>query len=563
MAATSSPARESQDIQAIPDWWRQSVVYQIYPRSFADADSNGIGDLQGIASRVPYLVSLGVDAVWLSPFYPSALADGGYDVDDYRDVHPEIGSLDDFDSMVRELHDAGIRVIVDIVPNHTSSRHEWFREALVSPKGSAARERYVFRDGTGPGGEQPPSDWESVFGGSAWEPAGDGQWYLHLFAKEQPDLNWDHPGVRADFRQTLRFWADRGVDGFRVDVAHGLSKNLDQPFVPQGQLAQSEQVLDGSHPFWDRDEVHQIYAEWRSIFNEYSPPRTAVAEVWVHSSLRARYASRDGLGQAFNFDLVLADFDPAEFRRIIVENLELAAVTGSSPTWVLSNHDVVRHATRYGLPRTAEGAPQNWEWLRSNGTAPVLDKIKGLRRARAATLLMLALPGSAYLFQGEELGLHEVADFPDAARQDPMFFRSDGAEKGRDGCRVPLPWTSHGPPLGFGGASAHLPQPRWFSQLSVERQAHDPGSTLILYRQALQLRRCLQGSETLEWLPAENAVVGFVRANGWQSITNFSDHAVELPDGDVLLSSRPLTAGRIPADTTVWLASGSHTAPRR
>ncbi|MCU1515647.1 MAG: alpha-amylase [Pseudarthrobacter sp.] len=562
MATSSSPARESQEIQAIPDWWRQSVVYQIYPRSFADADGNGIGDLRGIISRIPYLVSLGVDAVWLSPFYPSALADGGYDVDDYRDVHPEIGSLEDFDSMVRELHNAGIRVMVDIVPNHTSSRHEWFREALVSPKGSAARERYVFRDGTGPCGKQPPSDWESVFGGSAWEPAGDGQWYLHLFAKEQPDLNWDHPEVRADFRQTLRFWADRGVDGFRVDVAHGLSKKLDQPFVPQGQLVQSEHVLDGSHPFWDRDEVHQIYAEWRSIFNEYSPPRTAVAEVWVHSSRRARYASRDGLGQAFNFDLVQADFNPAEYRKIIDDNLGLAALTGSSPTWVLSNHDVVRHATRYGLPRASGGAPQNWEWLRSNGTTPVLDKIKGLRRARAATLLMLALPGSAYLFQGEELGLHEVADIPDAARQDPMFFRSDGAEKGRDGCRVPLPWTSHGPSLGFGGAGAHLPQPRWFSQLSVEWQAHDPGSTLNLYRQALQLRRCLQGSETLEWLTAEDAVLRFVRPNGWQSITNFSDHDVDLPDGEVLLSSRPLTSGRIPADTTVWLASGSHSTRR-
>jgi alpha-glucosidase len=531
------------------------VVYQIYPRSFADADSNGVGDLRGVVSRIPYLVSLGVDAVWLSPFYPSALADGGYDVDDYRDVHPEIGSLEDFDKLVQALHDVSIRVIVDIVPNHTSNRHEWFKEALAAPKGSPARTRYIFRDGAGPGSIQPPSDWESVFGGSAWEPVGDGQWYLHLFAKEQPDLNWEHPEVRADFRRTLRFWADRGVDGFRVDVAHGLSKNLDQPFVPQQQLCPSEKILNGMHPFWDRDEVHEIYAEWRSIFDEYPPPRTAVAEVWVHNSRRARYASRDGLGQAFNFDLVIADFDPAAFRAVITDNLELASATGSSATWVLSNHDVVRHPTRYGLPRTPGGAPQNWEWLRSSGTAPVLDKIKGLRRARAATVLMLALPGSAYLYQGEELGLHEVADIPDVARQDPMFFRSGGTEKGRDGCRVPLPWTSHGPSLGFGEAGAHLPQPRWFSQLSVESQSHDPGSTLNLYRQALQLRRCLQAEEMLEWLPAEEGVLWFGRPNGWQSITNFSDHEVELPPGEVLLSSRPLPAGRIPADTTLWLMS--------
>lgn len=557
MAVSLSRNPNPPELKCDPHWWRQAAIYQIYPRSFADGDDNGIGDLRGIVSRIPYLVSLGVDAVWLSPFYPSALADGGYDVDDYRDVDPRIGSLADFDVMVSKLHDAGIRVIVDIVPNHTSDRHEWFKEALASPKGSPARDRYLFRDGAGPEEAHPPSDWQSVFGGGAWEPVGDGQWYLHLFAKEQPDLNWDNPEVRADFRQTLRFWADRGVDGFRVDVAHGLVKNLASPLAPWEHLGQSETVVDGTHPYWDRDEVHEIYAEWRSIFNEYTPPRTAVAEVWVHRSRRARYASGDGLGQAFNFDLVMADFDQAQFRRVITDNLELAAATGSSPTWVLSNHDVVRHATRYGLPRADDGAARDWEWLRNNGTYPVLERSKGIRRARAATLLMLALPGSSYLYQGEELGLHEVGEIPDARRQDPMFFRTEGAEKGRDGCRVPLPWTYHGPSLGFGNVHPHLPQPDWYSDLSVERQSQEQGSTLNLYRQALQLRRSLQTDEMLHWLPAEDQVLHFTRPNGWQSMTNFSGCDIALPDGDVLLASQPLTGRCIPAGTTVWLKSAS------
>lgn len=539
-----------------PTWWRQAAVYQIYPRSFADANGDGIGDLRGITSRIPYLADLGVDAVWLSPFYPSALADGGYDVDDYRDVDPKLGTLADFDEMIAALHAAGIRLIVDIVPNHSSNRHRWFQEALASPKGSAARERYIFRDGEGPDGTEPPSDWQAMFGGSAWEPVGDGQFYLHLFAPEQPDFNWANREVRDDFLTTLRFWADRGVDGFRVDVAHALAKDLTYPLRSHAELEELKLVTDGSHPLWDREELDEIYAEWRAVFDEYDPPRIAVAEAWVEPERRYRYALPTSLGQAFNFDLLRANFDAAEFRAIIDHNLESVTVTGSSNTWVFSNHDVVRHATRYGLADDPgdEGAVGR-EWLLRGGPASELDAPLGLRRARAATLLMLALPGSAYLYQGEELGLPEVADIPDADRQDPTFFRNAGIEVGRDGCRVPLPWTPTGSSFGFGDDGAHLPQPGWWGEFSVEAEDADPDSTLTMYRRALALRHELQAAEGLLWRdhPAGAGVLWFARPGGWQSITNFGPEPVDLPEGEVLVTSAPLVDGRLASATTAWL----------
>jgi alpha-glucosidase len=540
------------------EWWRQAMVYQIYPRSFADSDGDGLGDLSGIISRIPYLASLGIDAVWLSPFYPSALADGGYDVHDYRDVDPQLGTLADFDEMTARLHTNGIKAIVDIVPNHTSSRHGWFREALAAPKGSPARDRYVFRDGRGPDGTQPPSDWPSMFGGPAWTRVPDGQWYLHLFAAEQPDLNWANREVRDDFLTTLRFWSDRGVDGFRVDVAHGLAKNLAEPLepLPVRRHPGDSPVPHGAHPLWDRDEVHDIYAEWRQVFNEYDPPRAAVAEAWVHPSRRPRYASPSGLGQAFNFDLLEANWNCGEFLRVITDNLAAVQQHGASTTWVLSNHDVVRHATRYGLPvEDCVSSTSNAKaWLLRNGTSPALDRGLGIRRARAATLLMLALPGSAYLYQGEELGLHEVADIPAELVQDPAFLRSRGAERGRDGCRVPLPWTTDGPSFGFGTGAAHLPQPAWFGPLSVEAQEHDPASTLVLYRQALSWRRKLLAAESLEWMPGTSGqVLYFGRPGGWRSVTNFGPGPVPLPQGTVILASAPLDGGQLPADTTAWL----------
>ncbi|AWB86133.1 glycoside hydrolase family 13 protein [Mycetocola zhujimingii] len=534
-------------------WWRQAAVYQIYPRSFADANGDGIGDLAGIRSRIGYLSALHIDAVWLSPFYPSALADGGYDVDDYRDVDPRLGTLGDFDALVTDLHAAGIRMIVDIVPNHTSNRHEWFREALASPRGSSSRARYIFRDGRGPDGAEPPADWTSAFGGPAWEPVGDGQWYLHYFAVEQPDLNWDNREVRDDFLRTLRFWSDRGVDGFRIDVAHGLAKKLDEHLPSQAELDALPKG-DGGHPLWDRDEVHDIYAEWRTVFDSYSPPRTAVAEAWVPSHRVPRYASPEGLGQAFNFDLLEADFDADAFRRIVEDNLALAAQSGSSTTWVLSNHDVVRHATRYGLPEPASpNEKHGYAWLMSGGVSPVLNRERGLRRARAASLLVLALPGSAYIYQGEELGLHEVADIPAESRQDPAFFRNPGVEVGRDGCRVPLPWTTDRPSFGFGTAPAHLPQPDWFASVAVSVQEHDPDSTLSLYRKALELRHRLQTAEPLEWLDSTPDVVRFRRPNGWEVAMNFGAEPAELPAGTVVLASSPLAGRRLPAETTVWM----------
>lgn len=541
-----------------PDWWRQAVVYQIYPRSFADGNGDGIGDIPGVTSRVDYLVALGVDAVWLSPFYPSALADGGYDVDDYRDVDPRLGTLQDFDVMLGTLHKAGIRVVVDIVPNHTSNLHEWFQEALDAPAGSAARERYIFRDGLGADGAQPPSDWQSAFGGSAWTRLPDGQWYLHFFAPEQPDLNWQNPEVRDDFVRTLRFWADRGVDGFRIDVAHMLTKDLTTPLPSQAQLDAWPQ--DGTHPVHDRDDVHEIYAQWRAVFNEYDPPRTAVAEAWVERSRRPRYASAEGLGQAFNFDLLEADFDATQFRDIVTDNVALAAESGSSSTWVLSNHDVVRHATRYGLP-PAERGPTGHplrkhgnEWLLSGGRTPVLDRELGARRAAAATLFVLGLPGSAYLYQGEELGLHEVAELDDVDRQDPTFFRSSGADAGRDGCRVPLPWQADGSSLGFGANGSHLPQPEWFERLAVEAEEQDPNSMLWLYRHALALRDELQAPEELEWLESGRSdVLWFRRPGGWHVITNFGAEPYQLDDRGAVLASSPRQTGVLVGATTLWL----------
>ncbi|MEU1973063.1 glycoside hydrolase family 13 protein [Microbacterium sp. NPDC019599] len=541
-----------------PPWWRQAVVYQVYPRSFADANGDGLGDIPGVVARADYLAELGVDAVWLSPFYPSELADGGYDVADYRDVDPRLGTLDDFDDMVGALHARGIRVVVDIVPNHTSDRHAWFQEALEAGRGSAARERYIFREGKGPQGAEPPTDWVSVFGGPAWERVADGQWYLHNFATEQPDLNWDHPEVRADFVRTLRFWSDRGVDGFRIDVAHMLTKDLTEPLPSRAEL--DALPFDGKHPLIDRDDVHEIYAEWRKVFNEYDPPRTAVAEAWVDPSRVPLYAHPESLGQAFNFDLLQSDFDAGQFRQVVSDNLDLAAASGSSSTWVLSNHDVVRHATRYGLPplgeqqRGRDGIKQGAEWLRSGGAEPALDREGGLRRARAATLFVLGLPGSAYLYQGEELGLHEVAEIPASERQDPTFFRTAGEEIGRDGCRVPLPWTAEGPAFGFGVGAPHIPQPGWFAESAVDVEEADAGSTLSLYRHALELRHTLQTGETLEWIETGRPdVLHFRRPNGWEVVTNFGAEQYPLPAGDVELSSSPLGDAVIPAETTVWL----------
>ncbi len=544
------------------DWWRRAVVYQVYPRSFADTDGDGIGDLRGILSRIDHLRRLSVDAVWLSPFYPSPLGDGGYDVADYRDVDPRLGTLADLDALVAALHDAGIRLIVDIVPNHTSEQHAWFRAARADGAGSPARERYHFRPGAGPDGDQPPTDWVSTFGGPAWTRTADGEWYLHTFSREQPDLNWDHPDVRDDFLATLAFWADRGVDGFRVDVAQLLAKDLSDPLPSRAELERMPRD-DGRHPLEDRDEVQEVYRTWRALFERYDPPRMAVAEAWVAPHRVPRYAAPDSLGQAFNFDLLEAAYDAAAFREIVTRNLALAAASGSSSTWVLSNHDIPRHPTRYGI-RSApddERSPRMRAqgWMLDGADPAGIDRDAGLRRARAASLFVMALPGSLYLYQGEELGLHEVVEIAPEQRQDPSFFRSGGGDIGRDGSRVPLPWTSAGVSFGFGDAAPHLPQPAWFSDVSVAAQDVDADSTLSLYRRALALRRTLQTNDELAWvLTRRDDVLHIRRPGGWEVVANFGaePYAYEpttLP-APVLVSTDALTGNTVPADTTVWFA---------
>ncbi|WP_406140467.1 alpha-amylase family glycosyl hydrolase [Streptomyces sp. NBC_01089] len=534
-------------------WWRDAVIYQVYPRSFADSNGDGMGDIEGVRSRLPYLRDLGVDAVWLSPFYASPQADAGYDVADYRAIDPMFGTLLDADALIRDAHDLGLRIIVDVVPNHTSDQYEWFRRAISDGPSSPLRDRYHFREGKGENGELPPNDWESIFGGPAWTRVADGAWYLHLFAPEQPDLNWEHPAVADEFRSILRFWLDMGVDGFRVDVAHGLVK---APGLPD--LGGSDQLrLLGNDvmPFFDQDGVHEIYRSWRTILDEYPGERIAVAEAWTPTVERtAHYVRPDELHQAFNFQYLGTHWDAAELREVIDVSLAAMRPVGAPATWVLSNHDVTRHTTRFANP------PAGTQ-IRTPG-----DPELGLRRARAATLLMLALPGSAYLYQGEELGLPDVTDLPDEVRQDPSFFRAAGQDGFRDGCRVPLPWTAEGSSYGFGSGGSWLPQPAGWGALSVEAQSGDSGSTLELYRRALSVRRELPGlgaGESVEWLPgAPDGVLAFARP-GFRCTVNTTGRAVRLPvPGRLVLASTEVTGGdevlpedgefELPADSTVW-----------
>ncbi len=536
------------------DWWRQAVVYQMYPRSFADANADGIGDLRGIIAKVDYLASLSIDAVWLSPFYPSELADGGYDVADYRDVDPRIGTLAEFDELVEKLHARQIRLFVDIVPNHSSDQHVWFQEALKSPPGSRERARYIFRDGRGANGELPPSDLSSHFGPEGWTRTPDGQWYMHLFTKEQPDFDWSNREIHDEFLKTLKFWSDRGVDGFRIDVAHALVKQL-EPLPTRSSYSLDVMKDDGTDSLFDRDEVHEIYKEWRQLFNQYDPPRVAVAEAWVHPHRRPAYATTDGLGQAFNFDLLTSAWDAEAFQSVIDANLDFANQTGSSTTWVMSNHDVIRHATRLVIPSDLGGVTFDAEnhWYVNHRLDGDLDLEKGLARAKAATLLMLALPGSSYLYQGEELGLPDVTDIPSDQMQDPQWFRGEGKFKSRDGCRVPLPWKASGSSFGFGDGGSHLPQPTWYSKFAVEVQDGNPGSTLELYRAALALRKRLISGESLSWRSSESGTLWFEREGGWSCFTNFTDHQVSLPQGEVLLTTTEISGSKVPANSTVWL----------
>ena len=558
-STTSLPLVHQADPPGAP-WWRSAVIYQVYPRSFADGDGDGVGDLPGVTSRLEHLVELGVDAVWLSPFYLSPQADAGYDVADYRTVDPVFGTLDDADALLHQARSLGLRVIVDLVPNHTSDEHAWFQAALVAGPGSPERDLYVFRDGLGQDGELPPNDWKSVFGGGAWqrvtEPGGTpGQWFLHLFDVKQPDLNWHHPRVRAEFESILRFWLDRGVAGFRIDVAHGLVKAPGLPaYGAEHEMLPGGQDDRPRAPYWDQDEVHDVYRSWRTIIDEYDGDRVLVAEAWVEPAERlARYVRKDELHQSFNFAYLVTPWDAGALRSVVTSSLQATDAVGAPTTWVLSNHDVVRHATRFGYPVGAV-LPTG---IGAADTQP--DAVLGLRRARAATLLMLALPGSAYLYQGEELGLPEHTTMPDDVRQDPTWPRSGHQHRGRDGCRVPLPWQADAPSYGFGpGPLSWLPQPDSWREHALDVQRDVPGSTYEVYRAALTLRRAQSlGTGSLTWLPGwPDDVVAL--ANGPVAVVaNVGSSVLTLPaDAVVLIASGELleTVGvvGVPPDVTVW-----------
>ncbi|MEV0808378.1 glycoside hydrolase family 13 protein [Micromonospora sp. NPDC050200] len=534
-------------------WWRGAVIYQVYPRSFADGNGDGIGDIAGIRAHLDHLSGLGVDAVWLSPWYPSPMADAGYDVADYRGIDPVFGSLPEAEALIIEAHQRGIRIIVDVVPNHCSAAHPWFQAALAGGPEAPERELFWFRAGRGPGGERPPTDWVSQFGGGTWtrttDPDGTpGDWYLHLFTPEQPDFNWDHPRVRAEFEDVLRFWFDRGVDGIRIDSAALLAKDPTLPEVSD----------DRPSPFVDLAAVHDVYRAWRRIADEYPGERALIGEVWLPDRERfANYLRPDELHSAFNFDFLGCAWEAAALRRCVDETLAAHAPVGAPATWVLSNHDVTRHVTRYGRADTTFSFASKRE-----GVATDLEL--GTVRARAAGLLTLALPGAVYVYQGEELGLWEVEDIRPELRQDPMWERSG---HGRDGCRVPLPWAGDAPPFGFSPDAASrapwLPQPADWKDRTVRAQTDDPHSMLELYRSAIGVRRTEPdlGDGTLRWLPAPDGVLAFARGPGFACLVNLGATPVPLPPHEArLLASGPLDGDLLPPDTAVWLRTAPHSS---
>ncbi len=535
---------------ADPRWWRDAVVYQVYVRSFSDASGDGTGDLAGVLERLPYLHDLGVDALWFNPWYPSPMADMGYDVVDYRSIDPALGTLEQAEELIAAARALGIRTIVDIVPNHVSDRHPWFVEALASSPGSPERGRFWFRPGAGTDGELPPNGWQSIFGGSAWtrtvdENGAPGEWYLHLFAPEQPDLNWEHADVWFEHEDVLRFWFDRGVAGVRIDSAALLVKD---PALP-------EETPDGDNPFTDREQLHEIYRRWRAIADGYDEQRILVGEVWLPDPVRfARYLRPDELHTAFNFDFLACPWDAARMRTSITDALAAHAPVDAPATWVLSNHDVTRPVTRYGRADTSFA-------FESKRVGSPTDLELGTRRARAAALLAMALPGSMYIYQGEELGLPEVEDIPDDRRQDPMWHRSGGVDPGRDGCRIPIPWAGDRPPYGFSGPGADRPwldPPDDWGTLTVAAQSDSAASMLALYRAGLHLRRTApwSGDGAFRWIESAEQVLAFARGERFTCLVNFGPEPVELPPGaTVLISSGELEGGALPQDTTVWLSS--------
>ncbi len=535
--------------QAGAQWWRSGVIYQIYPRSFADANGDGMGDLKGITQRLSHLKDLGVDAIWLSPFYRSPQKDAGYDVSDYVNVDPLFGTLDDFDEMVDQAHRLSLRVMIDLVPNHTSSEHEWFQKALQAAPGSKERTYYHFKDGRGENGELPPNNWQSMFGGPAWTRVEDGQWYVHLFDSSQPDLNWENPVVREEFEAILRFWLDRGVDGFRVDQPHAMAKAEglpDHPYVEEAGAG----FIEGraNPPMWFQDSVHDIFRDWRKILDSYPGDRAMCGEAYVLPlSFMALWVRPDEFHQTFNFRFLDAGWDREKLVAAIDESFEAFDGVGAPSTWVLNNHDVLRHASRfggdYGRTTASDGVGPN---------NPQPDNVLGLRKARAATLFMLALPGASYLYQGEELGLPDHTTIADEHRQDPTFFRTNGQRVGRDGCRVPLPWEKGNASNGFNQTGKPwLPQPASYAALSRDQQVGKPDSTLTMYQAALKLRSELKlGEGSFDWVSKDEVLAyqnGRIRV-----VHNFSTEPVKL-EGELLISSMPLAAGSLLPNDTAWV----------
>lgn len=544
-------------------WWRDAVTYQIYIRSFADSNGDGIGDVEGIRSRLPYLKQLGIDAIWITPWYPSPQNDHGYDVSDYMDIEPQYGTLADAEKLIKATHEHGLKFIVDIVPNHTSDQHKWFQAALKAAPGSPERDRYMFRDGKGPNGDLPPNNWEAVFGGCAWERVIEadgkpGQWYLHLFAIEQPDLNWENPEVRSHLEEVLKFWLDRGVDGFRIDVAHGMVKYPGLPDIPEVNTT-SEMLAPHERPFWDQEGVHEIYRSWRKILDSYPGERMAVAEAWVSPASRiARYVRADELQNSFNFEMLTTLWNADEIRAKIDNSMEALVEVGAPPSWVFNNHDVVRSVDRLDLGLTNNGEST----FTRQGDPAKFNIARGTLRAKSATLMTLALPGGTYLYQGEELGLPEVRDLPEDRLTDPRWKMSGYKDRGRDGCRVPLPWKTD-PTGGFGFSTnelleldqAWLPMSPWMGNFSAESQDGVAGSTLTMYREALALRKLEEGlgDGPMTWIEAGKDVVAFSRPGNFACFINFGA-AIEIPNGaKVLISSGPLEGNSIPTDTAVWL----------
>ena len=531
-------------------WWRSGVIYQIYPRSFADANGDGMGDLKGITNRLVDLQKLGIDAIWLSPFYSSPQKDAGYDVSDYVGVDPLFGTLEDFDEMVAEAHRLSLRVMIDLVPNHSSSEHEWFQKALKAAPSSKERSYYHFKDGRGENGELPPNNWQSMFGGSAWTRVEDGQWYVHLFDSSQPDLNWENPAVREEFENILRFWLDRGVDGFRVDQPHAMAKAEglpDHPYVEEAGAG----FIEGREnpPMWFQDSVHQIFRDWRRILDSYPGDRAMCGEAYVLPlSFMALWVRPDEFHQTFNFRFLDAGWEREKLVAAIDESFEAFDAVGAPSTWVLNNHDVLRHVSRfggdYGRTTASDGVGPN---------NPQPNNVLGLQKARAATLFMLGLPGASYLYQGEELGLPDHTTLADEHRQDPTFARTQGQRVGRDGCRVPLPWEMGNASNGFNQTGkAWLPQPQSYAALSRDQQQGKEGSTLTMYQQALKLRSELKlGEGSFDWVSKTDALR--YQNGSLQIVHNFSSEPIKLT-GEVVISSMPLGKdGSLLPNDTAWV----------